>query len=129
MTPFAEIDALYSHILTAASDNIQKILDISTVLLFLQTSHLDWKQTMRFLESFLSYQTGEIFMVLSDMHSIISVPFLDQPDKALQFFHASLGDFLVDHSRSGEDFFLDLGICHRKIATWMMKKVSRPLCE
>ena len=35
-TSFAEMDALYSHILSAASDNIEKILDIFTVLLFLQ---------------------------------------------------------------------------------------------
>jgi hypothetical protein len=128
-TPFAEMDALYSHILSAASDNIEKILDIFTVLLFLQTSHPDWKRTMQFLESFLLYRTGEIFMVLSDTHSIISVPSPDQQHVALQFFHASLGDFLVDRSRSGEDFFLDPGVGHRKIATWMMKKIKSPLCK
>jgi len=128
-TPFAEMDALYSHILSAASDNIEKILDIFTVLLLLQISHHDWKQTIQFLESFLSYRTGEIFIVLSDMHSIISVPFPDQQHMALQFFHASLGDFLVDRSRSGENFFLDPGVGHRKIATWMMKKIQTPSCK
>jgi hypothetical protein len=107
----------------------EKILDIFTVLLFLRTSDSGWKQTVQFLESFLSYRTGEIFMVLSDMHSIISVPFLDQRHMALQFFHASLGDFLVDRSRSGEDFFLDPGVAHRKIATWMMNKVQTPSCK
>ena len=60
-TPFAEMDALYSLILTAASDNVEKILDIFTVLLFLRTSHTDWKRTVPFLESFLSYRTGEVF--------------------------------------------------------------------
>ena len=129
MTPFAEMDALYSHILSAALDNIEKIRDIFTVLLFLQIAHPDWERTTQFLESFLSYRTGEIFMVLSDMHSIISVPFPDQPHMALKFFHASLGDFLVDHSRSGDNFFLDSGVCHRKIATWMMKKITSPSCK
>ena len=120
-TPFAEMDALYSHILSEASDNIEKILDIFTVLLFVQNSRRYRKPTMQFLESFLLYRRGVIYMVLSDMHSIISVPSPDQPHMTLQFFHASLGDFLVDRSRSGEDFFLDPGICHRKIAMWMMK--------
>ena len=125
-TPFAEIDALYSYILSAALNNIGKILDIFTVLLFLQISHHEWKQTVPFLESFLSYRTGEIFMVLSDMHSIISVPPPYQQYLALQFLHASLGDFLVDRSRCGEKFFLDPGVAHRKIATWMMKKIQTP---
>jgi hypothetical protein len=125
-TPFAEIDALYSYILSAASDNIEKILDIFIVLLFLQISHSEWKKSVQFLESFLSYRTGEIFMVLSDMHSIISVPFPHQQDMAPRFLHASLGDFLVDRSRSGEDFFLDPGVGHRKIATWMMTKIQTP---
>jgi hypothetical protein len=125
-TPFAEMDALYSLILNAASDNMEKILDIFTVLLFLRTSHFDWKRAVRFLESFLLYRRGEIFTVLSDMHSIISVPSPNQPNIPLQFFHASLGDFLTDRSRSGEDFFLDAGGSHRKIATWMMKKITGP---
>ena len=125
-TPFAEMDALYSLILTAASDNVEKILDIFTTLLFLRTSHTDWKRTVPFLESFLSYRTGEIFMILSDLHSIISVPFEDQQDMALEFFHASLEDFLTDLSRCGDAFFLDPGISHRKIATWMMKKITGP---
>jgi hypothetical protein len=108
-TPFTEIDALYSHILSAASDNIENILDIFTVLPFLRISHPDWGKTAEFLESFLSYRTGEIFTVLSDMHSIISVPLpYQRHDMTLRFFHASLGDFLVDRSRSGEDFSLTL---------------------
>ena len=126
MTPFAEMDALYFYILSAASDNIGKILDIFTVLLFLQISHHDWTPTMQFLESFLSYRPGEIFMVLSDMHSIISVPFPYQQYMTPQFLHASLGDFLIDRSRCGEDFFLDPGVGHRKIATWIMNKIQTP---
>jgi hypothetical protein len=127
-TPFAEIDALYSYILSAASDNIEKILDIFTVLLFRQNSRA-WNPTVQSLESFLSYRTGEIFTVLSDMHSIISVPSPYQrhdSDITLRFLHASLGDFLVDRSRSGEDFFVDPGVGHRKIATWMMNKIQTP---
>ena len=126
-TPFAELDALYSHILSAALDNIEKVLDILTVFLFYRSSRSGYrKPTVRFLESFLLYRSGEVFTVLSDMHSIISVPSPDQPDMRLRIFHASLGDFLTDHSRSGEKFFLDPGVSHRKIATWLMKEIERP---
>jgi hypothetical protein len=127
-TPFAEMDALYSHILSAAFDNIEKILDSFIVLLFYPNSSRshNWQPTVQFLESLLSYRSGEIFMVLSDMHSIISVPSSNQQDMWLRFFHASLGDFLTDHSRSGENFFLDPGVSHRKMAVWLMKEIERP---
>jgi hypothetical protein len=73
-TPFAEMDALYSHILFAASENIDKVLDIFAVLLFRRSPHPDRLPTIQFLESFLSYRPGEVFVVLSDLHSIISLP-------------------------------------------------------
>ena len=64
-------------------------------------------------------------MVLSDLHSIIYVPPpREQGYKPVQFFHASLGDFLVDHSRSGECFFLDPGLGHMKIATQLLKEIE-----
>jgi hypothetical protein len=126
-TPFAEMDALYSYILSAASDNIEKALEIFTVMLYLRDSHHSRRPTIQFLESFLSYRTGEVFMVLSDLHSIVSVPFPpDNLGNSLQFFHASLGDFLTDYSRSGEDFFLDPGTSHSKIAIWIMKEIQEP---
>jgi hypothetical protein len=127
MTPFAEMDALYSHILFSASDNIDKILEIITVMSFYSISRdspLDRRPTMKFLESFLSYRYGEVLMALSDVHSIISVPSPDHHDKPLRYFHASFGDFLIDRSRSG-DFFLDPGIAYRKITTWLLKEIER----
>jgi hypothetical protein len=128
MTPFAEMDALYSHILFSASDNIDKILEIITVMSFHSISRdspLDRRPTMEFLELFLSYRHGEVLMALSDMHSIISVPSPDQHDTPLRYFHASFGDFLIDRSRSG-DFFLDPGVAYRKVTTWLLKEMERP---
>ena len=111
--PFAEMDSLYLHILTSASDNIETALEIFAILLFLH--HRDLCVTPRFIDSFLSLREGEVFMVLSNLHSIISVPSVDERDLPLRLFHASLGDFLMDHSRSGDMFFLDSGVCHRNI--------------
>ena len=122
--PFAEIDSLYLHILTSAPDNIETALEIFAVFLFLH--HWDLSITPRFIESFLSLRPGEVFMVLSDLHSIISVPPVDEPDLPLRLFHASLVDFLTDHSRSGDTFFLNSGVCHRNIANRIMKQLMNP---
>ena len=119
-TPFAEIDSLYSHILTSASDNIVCVLKIFAVLLFLH--YRDLKITPLFIESFLSLR-GEVFTILSDLHSIIAVPSADERDIPLRFFHTSLVDFLTDHSRSGDTFFLDSGVCHRNIVNRIIKHI------
>jgi hypothetical protein len=123
-TPFAEMDSLYLHILLSASDNIETALEIFAILLFLQRQ--DLLITPRFVESLLSLREGEVFMVLSDLHSIISVPSPDEHDSPLRLFHASLGDFLTDRSRSGDTFFLDSGVCHRNIVNRIVKQLMNP---
>jgi hypothetical protein len=123
-TPFAEMDSLYVHILMSASDNIEMALEIFAVLLFLH--HPDLQITPRLIESLLPLRKGEVFMVLSDLHSIISVPSLDKQNSPLQLFHASLGDFLTDRSRSGDTFFLDSGVCHRNIVNRIVRQLMNP---
>ena len=118
------MDSLYLHILASASDNIETALEIFAVLLFLH--HQDLQITPRFIESFLSLREGEVFMVLSDLHSIIAVPSVNEQDVSFRFFHASLGDFLTDHSRSGDTFFLDSGVCHRNIVNGILRQLMNP---
>ena len=121
-TPFAVMDSLYLFILESASDNIETALEILTTLLFLH--HQDLRLTPRFVESFLSLREGEIFTVLSDLHSIIHVP--STKEEEFRLFHASLGDFLTDHSRSGDTFFLNYGVSHRDIANRIVKLHLNP---
>jgi hypothetical protein len=123
-TPFAEMDSLYLHIFMSASDNIETALEIFAVLFFLHGQHL--QITPRLVESLLSLREGEVFMVLSDLHSIISVPSPDERDSPLRLFHASLGDFLTDRSRSGNSLFLDPGVCHRNIVNRIVKQLMNP---
>jgi len=123
-TPFAEMDSLYLHILMSASDNVNAALEIFAITLFLQHAH--FQITPRLIESLLSLRKGEIFMILSDLHSIISVPSPDKRNSPLWLFHASLGDFLTDHSRSGDTFFLDSGVCHRNIVNRIVKLLMNP---
>ena len=123
-TPFAAIDSIYSYVLMAAFDNIDSALEIFAVLLFLR--HRDLDITPQFIESFLSLREGEVFTILSDLHSIIAVPSANRPDLPLRLFHASFGDFLTDHSRSGDTFFLDSGMCHRNITNRIIKQLMKP---
>ena len=120
-TPFAEMDSFYLHILTSASDNIETALEIFAVLLFL--NHWNLQITPLFIESLLSLREGEVFMILSDLHSIISVPSPDEKKTPLRLFHASLGDFLTDRSRCGDTFFLDSGVCHRNIVNRVLRQL------
>ena len=99
-------------------------LEIFAVLLFLH--HRDLQITPRFVEFFLSLREGEVFTILSDLHSIMAVPSADERDLPLRFFHASLGDFLTDHSRSVDTFFLDSGVCHRNIVNKIIKQLMNP---
>jgi hypothetical protein len=124
MTPSAEMDSLYLHILMSASDNIEMALEIFAVLSFLHHQYL--QITPRFIESFLSLREGEVFMVLSDLHSIISVPSPDEQNSPLRLFHASLGDFLTDRSRCDHNFFLDSGVCHRNIVSRIVRQLMNP---
>jgi hypothetical protein len=123
-TPFAQMDSLYLYILMSASDNIDTALEIFAIFVFLQRPEI--QVTQRVIESLLSLRTGEVFMVLSDLHSIIFVPPPDEQNSPLRLFHASLGDFLTDRSRSGDAFFLDPGVCHRNIVKWTVRQLMNP---
>jgi len=126
-TPFAELDSLYHLILSSVADP-EKLQDVLNILVLRPLSQSDmWKQTTTWIEKFLFYRPGEIDMILTDLHSIIYVPppgnIFSQPQ--LQFFHASLPDFLLDRSRS-MDLFLDQGAVYAKLTRLAMKHINNP---
>lgn len=123
-TPFAEMDALYLHILASADENLPNALEIISFLLLFRHERLH--PTPSFVASFLSYRRRELTLTLSDLHSIIAVPILPEDETPLGFYHASLGDCLLDHSRSGDNFFIDPGLGHRKIAMLIMENLTNP---
>ncbi|KAF9471115.1 hypothetical protein BDN70DRAFT_998720, partial [Pholiota conissans] len=116
-TPFVELDALYTHIFSSIGD-IDKVMDLFCVLLFTDVSTV--KKNPINIEEFLLYTPGEIDIILSELHSIISVPSPDDPKGILRISHASLSDFLFDRSRSGK-FFIDTAVGHAKISTVILK--------
>jgi len=80
-------------------------------------------QTPAWIEKFLFYRPGEVDMILSDLHSIISVPPPDDGVTELRLFHASLPDFLLDRSRT-KDFFLDQGAGYARLTGLALKHIN-----
>jgi hypothetical protein len=128
-TPFAELDSLYHLILSSVADP-EKLQDILILLVLQPFSRSSmWygqtKQTTTLIEKFLFYRPGEIDMILTDLHSIIYVPPPRNEISEIQFFHASLPDFLLDRSRS-MDLFLDQGIAYAKLTGLALKHINNP---
>ena len=124
--PFAELDSLYHLILSSVAD-AEKLQDLLMFLVFqpFWESNMWRKQTTTLIEKFLFYRPGEIDMILTDLHSIIDVPPPENDISELQFFHASLPDFLLDRSRS-MDHFLDQGAAYAKFTGLAMKHINNP---
>ena len=141
--PFAELDSLYRHIF-ASVHNIKGVLRILGALLFAQ--RLYSKKTApndpelpipvtdpRFLEELLSLNRGDVSFILSDLHSILSVPdsrrnpiASQQPspssstgpksgETGIRILHSSLIDFLTDRSRAGR-YFINSVKVHAELA-------------
>jgi hypothetical protein len=125
-TPFAELDSLYHLILSSVAD-IEKVKDVLMILVLQPFSELaSWSpQTTALIERFLFYRPGEINMILTDLHSIIYVPFPGDKISELRFFHASLPDYLLDQSRS-IDLFLDQGASYAKLTGMAVRHINNP---
>jgi hypothetical protein len=97
-------------------EDFPRVLDILGCLFFLQS-----KLHVHDIENLLSYNQGDIHLILSDLHSILDVP--DVTDKRpIRVFHASLQDFLLDQNRSGA-FYLDEGIARARLTQICMKQI------
>ena len=97
-SPFAELDALYHHILSSV-DDIKATL--SVLSLYLATPYV---QIMfqggcpsESVDKFLSLEEGAAHLVLTHLSSIISY---DESSGEVNILHASFVDFLVDRHRS-----------------------------
>ena len=123
-TPFAELDSLYRLILSSVAD-IEKVMDVLAFLILQPFNQSERAKTTIICERFLFYRPGETHMILSDIHSIISVPDPKYPYERLEFFHASLSDFLLDRSRS-MDLFLDQGVVYAKFTSLAVKHINNP---
>jgi len=90
--PFAELDALYTHILANVED-VERVLDILNAMLF---SRQDASvQSLSHIEKMLSLQHGDAELYMRDLSSIVDIEL-----NIIQVLHASFTDFLADPTRS-----------------------------
>ena len=120
--PFAELDAIYRHVLSNISPhNREKVIEVLTFLIlttsapksvFIDTQAVMYDYLPRTVERVLRYQQGDLYIYFLDMQSIVRVPKPSaQYIEDLRLYHASFSDFLLDQSRSGE-YFIDIGKGH-----------------
>ena len=136
-TPFAELDALYIHIFLRVK-NIKRAFEILGFLLLRPDNH---KRTEtgyqlvipqliaaapQLIEDLFFLRRGDIYIILTDLHSIVDVPApdTDRTSSTIHLFHASLGDFLLDKSRSAA-FYIDAGNAHANLTQYFLKHLSK----
>ena len=96
--PFAELDALYTHILACVEDT-ERVLEILSVVFFCDyesTPIHEWNLMAPIIEEFLCLQPGDVELYLGELNSLVNL----EPDKKIRVLHASLTDFFVDPTRS-----------------------------
>ena len=113
--PFVELDALFTHILSSVAD-VERVLEVLSLLLTVLGM-----TTFSYMEKLLSYDQGEIRLLLVDLHSIIRVPEGDTDE--IRILHASFRDYLLDRSRSGP-FFIDLPEAYAKLAVMHINHIN-----
>jgi len=118
--PFAELDALYLQIFSMVID-VDKLRDVLSITLL--AAHVP--KTQAAIEEFLSYSSGTVDILLSDLSSVIALPLPEEDDGQIQILHASLTDFLYDRSRS-VDMFIDVEAAHAFIAIRLMHRFKQP---
>ncbi|KJA20933.1 hypothetical protein HYPSUDRAFT_42533 [Hypholoma sublateritium FD-334 SS-4] len=97
-TPFAELDALYMHILSQVED-IQPVLELLAYTIFCGAK---LSEMLYFFQ--LAEDDAEV--LLAPLTSVIT---LDSETDMLRFLHASLPDFLKSRERSGAYCISELG--------------------
>ncbi|KAF8801253.1 hypothetical protein BYT27DRAFT_7310893 [Phlegmacium glaucopus] len=121
-TPFAKLDALYIHIFSHVKD-INRALEILSLLVL---NKVNIPLTPQLLENIFFLRPGDVYIILSDLHSIMDVPApaTNMNSSEIPIYHASLGDFLLDEARSAK-FYIDVGNAHAKLTWYFLKHLSK----
>ena len=97
--PYAELNSLYNHVLSNVRD-IERVKQILGVLIVVNpTLEDDPLRSSYEMDVFFNWQPGETEACLSRLASVIKH---NEDDERITILHASLSDFLLDSSRSGQ---------------------------
>ncbi|KAF8881165.1 hypothetical protein CPB84DRAFT_256680 [Gymnopilus junonius] len=118
-TPFADLDALYTHVM----GSIRKLEEVMNIFTFLLLKGPNVHAKMDNIAEFLGLRPGNMPILLNDLHSIMRIPSDDHISDTLSLYHASLGDFLLDRTRSGP-FFIDKNQRHAQMARTCLNHIS-----
>lgn len=117
-SPFAELDSLYKHVFSTVPHKDGALRILSAVLLM----NLELSPDM--IERLFILKAGDVQLQLSGLASMVS---FREYHEVIKILHTSLGDFLLDSSRSGE-FHIELGKAHAELATACLYHLEK-LCE
>ncbi|PPQ90902.1 hypothetical protein CVT25_007881 [Psilocybe cyanescens] len=106
--PFAELDALYMHILSSVEDP-EAVLRILAYHFLIPLGYDDVGLDL----DLLSLDPGDVVELFCDLTSLVSVN--EMRLTKLHVFHASLEDFLLDQSRS-QQFWINSKMRHAEFA-------------
>ena len=113
--PFAELDALYTHILASVED-VDRVLEILSLLLFFHRVQQAWNSSH--IEDMLSLEQGDAKLYLGDLSSIVNTEL-----NTIQVLHASFTDFLVDPTRS-KKFWINPPVRHTVFARQCLQSLQ-----
>jgi hypothetical protein len=118
--PFAQLDALYTHIFSSANGIHNHTINSIFGIIFLASQpQYDYiEPSVALLECALALEAHEVILLLDDFVSLIALP--QDPAESIRLFHASLLDFLRDPARSGK-FALDLSVAHEAVAAYFLR--------
>ena len=104
--PFAQLDAMYAHILSKVLPrNQQKVHNILNWMILgnnynLPLEYYDKAKSLNNCDLLFGLSSGETWTLLKDLTSVIDISDA-KCYEGLKFFHASFRDFLTDPSRAG----------------------------
>jgi len=112
-SPFSELDALYTHILSSVED-AEIMKQIMGILLLINSTDLNQSvpsaltRTTKGLASLLFLSPAKVLSCLNDLSSVLSISeeSHSKVDEEITVHHVSLGDYLFNNDRSGQ-FYLD----------------------
>ncbi|KAF8178459.1 hypothetical protein BJ912DRAFT_983863 [Pholiota molesta] len=117
--PFAELDAVYMHILASCKDP-------DTVLRILGLLICAICYSACCIELLLDLEPGDVEIALAPLHSVLTVTQSTvNPHVTISLSHASFGDFLVDPSRSTR-FYIDKLIVGKNTLSTCINKLMHP---
>ncbi|KIJ99052.1 hypothetical protein K443DRAFT_8717 [Laccaria amethystina LaAM-08-1] len=118
---FAELDCLYSQILSSSADIALTLRVLGTWMALPSTLSC----RVSFLEDLL-LQRGDVYLALSSLHSLLRVPDPEQHHQDIAVYHKSFFDFLIDYQRS-KCFFIDVSASHAHLARCCLRTLTNAL--